>query len=151
MSLVTNLLDEFPIPLEIISHDSEIRGKVRLQKLVFLSQVQLGKKYDFEFEPAPLGPLSDRVNYLLGRMTELGIIEEKIKSTASGNDVYCYRITATGKKFLESAKQNKVLSKEEIKTIDSVFKKYGKMSYVELLDLVHKKYPEYHLKEVTLY
>ena len=75
MSLVTNLLDEFPVPLEIIAHDNEIRGKVRLQKLVFLSQIHLGKKYNYDFEPAPLGPLSDHVNYLLGRMTELGVIE----------------------------------------------------------------------------
>lgn len=151
MNLVTNLLDEFTVPLEIISHDDEIRGKVRLQKLVFLSQIHLGGKYDYDFEPAPLGPLSDYVNYLLVRMTELGVIEENIKSTSSGNDVYCYKITNTGKKFLASAKQNGVLNQKEIKTIDSVYKKYGKMSYVKLLDFVHTKYPEYHLKEVTLY
>lgn len=149
--MVTNLLDEFPVPLEIIAQDSEIRGKVRLQKLVFLSQIDLGEEYDYEFEPAPLGPLSDHVNYLLGRMTELGIIKENIKSTPSGNDVYCYEITDTGEKFLESAKHNGVLNQKEVKIIDSVYKKYGKMSYVKLLDFVHNEYPEYHLKEVTLY
>lgn len=149
--MTTNLLDKFPIPLEIISHDEEIRGKVRLQKLVFLTQSHLGEKYNYNFEPAPLGPLSDHVNYLIGRMTELGVIEEKVKSTPSGNDVYCYNITDTGKKFLASAKRNGVLSQKEIKVIDTVYKKYGKMSYVELLDFVHNEYPEYHLKEVTLY
>lgn len=151
MNLRTNLLDEFPVPLQIIAHDKEIRGKVRLQKLVFLSQISLGEKYNFKFEPAPLGPLSDHVNYLLGRMSELGVIEETKKSTPSGNDVYCYKITDRGGEFLESAKRNRMLSQKEIKTIDSVCKKYGKMSYVELLDFVHKEYPEYHLKEVTLY
>jgi len=144
-------LDEFPIPLEIIAQGKEIRGKVRLQKLVFLSQTRLGEKYDYDFEPAPLGPLSDNLNHLVGRMTELGIIEENIKSTPSGNDVYCYKITDTGKKFLASAKRNGVLNPKEIKTINSVYKKYGEMPYVQLLDFVHEKYPEYHLKEVTLY
>ena len=151
MRLATNLLNEFSVPLEIISHDDEIRGKVRLQKLVFLSQTRLGKRYDYDFEPAPLGPLSDHVNYLLGRMTELGIIEENIRTTSSGNDVYCYKITDTGEEILEFIKHNGVLSKKEIRTIDSVYKKYGKMSYVKLLDFVHDKYPEYHLKDVTLY
>lgn len=151
MNLVTNLLDEFPILLEIISHDDEIRGKIRLQKLVFLTQIQLGKKYNYDFEPAPLGPLSDHVNYLIGRMTELGVIEENVKSTPSGNDVYCYKITDTGGKFLASAKRNGVLNQKEIKTIDAIYTKYGKMSYVKLLDFVHSEYPEYHLKEVTLY
>ena len=149
--MATNLLNEFSVPLEIISHDDEIRGKVRLQKLVFLSQTRLGKRYDYDFEPAPLGPLSDHVNYLLGRMTELGIIEENIRTTSSGNDVYCYKITDTGEEILEFVKHNGVLSKKEIRTIDSVYKKYGKMSYVKLLDFVHDKYPEYHLKDVTLY
>ena len=151
MRLATNLLNELSVPLEIISHDDEIRGKVRLQKLVFLSQTRLGKRYDYDFEPAPLGPLSDHVNYLLGRMTELGIIEENIRTTSSGNDVYCYKITDTGEEILEFVKHNGVLSKKEIRTIDSVYKKYGKMSYVKLLDFVHDKYPEYHLKDVTLY
>lgn len=149
--MVANLLDEFPIPLEIIAHDDELRGKIRLQKLVFLTQVQLGEKYNYGFEPAPLGPLSDHVNYLIGRMTELGVIEENVKTTPSGNDVYCYKITDTGKKFLASSKRNGVLNQKEIKAIDDVYTKYGKMSYVKLLDYVHTKYPEYHLKEVELY
>ena len=150
MNLVTNLLDEFLVPLEIISH-GEIRGKVRLQKLVFLSQISLGKKYDYDFEPAPLGPLSDRVNYLLGRMKELGVIEENIKSTSSGNDVYCYTITDAGEKILTSAKKQGTLNTKEVNVINSVYAKYGEMSYVKLLDFVHNKYPEYHLKQVTLY
>lgn len=149
--MTTNLLSEFALLLEIISHDDEIRGKVRLQKLVFLSQTRLGKKHDYSFEPAPLGPLSDHVNYLLWRMTELGVIEENIRITSSGNDVYCYKITDTGKEILESAKRKDVLNEKEIGMIDSVCKKYGKMPYVKLLDFVHGKYPEYHLKDVTLY
>ena len=151
MSLATNLLREFSMLLEIISHGDEIRGKVRFQKLVFLSQISMGKKYNYNFEPAPLGPLSDRVNYILGRMTELGVIDETIRSTHSGNDVYCYKITDIGREILEFAKKNEVLGKKEIKTIDVVYKKYGQMSYVQLLDYVHNKYPEYHLKNVTLY
>ena len=151
MILKANLLNEFSLLLEIISHGDEIRGKVRLQKLVFLSQTRIGKKYDYDFEPAPLGPLSDHVNCLLERMTELGVIEEDIRSTSSGNDVYCYKITNTGKEILKSAKHNGTLNKKEIEAIGSVYEKYGKMPYVQFLDIVHKKYPEYHLKDVTLY
>lgn len=148
--MVANLLDEFTIPLEIISRGDEIRGKVRLQKLVFLTQVSLGKKYDYGFEPAPLGPLSDRVNYLLRRMAELGVVEESIESTKSGNDVYCYKITDAGHEILGHVKKLKMLSQKEIEKIDSVYEKYGNMPYVELLDFVHAKYPHYHVKEIKL-
>ena len=144
-------MNKFSLLLEIISHSDEIRGKVRLQKLVFLSQIRLGKKYDYGFVPAPLGPLSDHVNCLLAHMAELGVIEENIRSTSSGNDVYCYKITDTGKEILKSAKRNGILSEKEIRTINSVYKKYGELPYVQLLHFVHKKYPEYHLKDVTLY
>ena len=150
MNLATNLLDEFAVPLEIISQGDEIRGRIRLQKLIFLSQISLKGKYNYEFEPAPLGPLSDYVNYLLKRMIELGVVEEIIKSTPSGNNVYCYKITNVGKKILDYVKKSKVLNQQDAKEIDAVYKKFGKMSYVDLLDHVHNTYPQYHLKEIIL-
>ena len=104
--MAINLMDGLPIPLEIISC-GEIRGKVRLQKLVFLSQDLLKKKHDYGFAPAPLGPLSDSLNYLVGIMEESGMIEENIKSTRSGNSVYCYNITDIGKQILLSVKKTK--------------------------------------------
>ena len=148
--MVTNLLDEFAVPLEIISNSDEIRGRVRLQKLIFLSQISLKGKYDYEFEPAPLGPLSDYVNYLLKTMTELGIVEEKVRSTPSGNNVYCYKITNAGKEILDYAKKSRVLNQQDAKEIDAVYKEFGGMSYVKLLDHVHNTYPQYHLKGIIL-
>ena len=150
MNLATNLLDEFAVLLEIISQEDEMRGRVRLQKLIFLSQISLKGKYDYEFEPAPLGPLSDHVNYLLKRMIELGVVEEIIKFTPSGNNVYCYKITNAGKEILDYAKKSKVLNPQDVEEIDTVYKEFGKMSYVSLLDYVHKTYPQYHLKEIIL-
>ena len=148
--MAANLIEELLTPLQIISC-GEIRGKVRLQKLVFLSQNLLKKKYNYEFMPAPLGPLSNNLNYLLGIMEESGMIEENTKSTSSGYSVYCYKITDIGKQILSSAKQQKILSVAAVKTISSVYNQYGNMPYVELLNFIHGKYPEYHLKQITLY
>ena len=83
-------------------------------------------------------------------MKGAGMVEETVKPTKFGNVVYCYKITETGTNFLESAKHGGALSKQDIQAIDEVYEQYGEMSYGALLDFVHKTYPIYHLKDVTL-
>ena len=149
-NLTNNIFDKLVIPLQIISH-GEIRGKVRLQKLVFLSQISLQRNHDFNFEPAPLGPLSNDVNYLLSIMKEFGIIKETIKTTNSGHDVYCYNITDFGKGILSHVQNHGSLTSNDLDIISSICKNYRNMPYMELLDDIHNKYPQYHLKDVILF
>jgi len=134
----------------MISRSKEIRGKVRIQKLIFLAQLYMQGRYDFGFKPAPLGPLSDHVNTVMGYMKEIGMMEETVGTTKFGNVVYCYKITDTGANFLKSAKHCGALSTQDVQAIGEVYEQYGEMPYGTLLDFVHKTYPEYHLKDVTL-
>ena len=143
-------MSDFAVILEMLSNSQEIRGKVRIQKLIFLAQLCMQNHHNFGFKPAPLGPLSDHVNTVMEYMTEIGMMEEIIKTTQFGNVVFCYKITDTGTDFLESTRHRKVLSKQDVQAINDVYKQYGNMNYGELLDFVHKKYPEYHLKDVAL-
>ena len=68
------MTDEIPLKdvlvlLHVISLSGEsLRGKTRLHKLVFLSQVEEKGKFDYEFGSAPLGPLSSKLNHTLERM-----------------------------------------------------------------------------------
>ncbi len=134
--------------LEIISHsDNHLRGKTRLQKLVFLTQEDNGAAINYDFEPAPLGPLSEDVNYQIMKLKELDLVEETVESTESGNSVFCYRLTGTGREVLHNGKKQADFKTME-KIIKRVYDKYGTMPYIKLLDFVHKTYPNYHLKGI---
>ncbi len=138
------------IPLKLISlaGDKTLRGKVRLQKLVFLSQERIEGGTMFQFGPAPLGPLSDDLNGAINQLVGIGLIEEIVESTSSGNDVYCYHITKEGTLYLEAGKNAGSIPSSVDSVIESVYEEYGEMQYVELLDYIHDEYPEYKLGDL---
>ena len=134
--------------LEIISNFSGgLRGKTRLQKLVFLTQTQCTVPLDYDFEPAPLGPLSSDVNRYVSNLEELGLVEESIEKTPSGNNVFCYILTELGKTILQAEKMHRDAGGVE-DAVTCVCREYGGMSYVSLLNHVHEKYPAYHIKGI---
>ncbi|MEM3136501.1 MAG: hypothetical protein QXW37_07250 [Candidatus Nitrosotenuis sp.] len=134
------------IPLYLISLAGEsLRGKTRLQKLVFLTQKESKDVFDFEFEPAPLGPLSHKLNHLLERMIKMGLLKEEIGFTPSGNEVISYKLTRSGKKLLDFGVKSGYVSETIQQSIEPISSKYGNTPYVELLDYVHDEYPEYKL------
>lgn len=141
---------ELFVPLELLERgDGMIRGKVRLQKLAFLIQ-QKSKAIDYEFEPAPLGPLSYPLSDVMQHLQDLGLTEEKTEDTASGNKVFCYHLTDRGRSLLKVVRDDGGLPAALQEAVRQTHEKYGEMTYLELLDLVHKRYPEYHLKGISL-
>lgn len=141
---------ELFVPLELLDcGGGMIRGKVRLQKLAFLVQ-QKDKTVDYEFEPAPLGPLSYRLSNVMAQLQQMGLAEEETERTASGNPVYCYRLTGPGRSVLGALRAGKEVPEALQAAARAVHKEYGGMSYRELLDFVHEEYPFYHLKGISL-
>lgn len=131
------------IPLHIIFLSGKLlKGRTRLQKLVFLSQQKAKGKFDYEFEPAPYGPLSYKLNHTLERMKKLGLVMETTEYTQSGNQVICYNLTKEGIDLLELG-ISKLIDSEVKGANQSVVEQYGGMPYVEFLDFVHKEYPQY--------
>ena len=131
------------IPLHIISLlGKSLKGRTRLQKLVFLSQQKAKGKFDYSFAPAQFGPLSYKLNHSLERMKKLGLVNEFAEYTESANKVICYSLTAEGEELLESG-ISKFMDSDTIKANEVVVSKYGNMPYVELLDYVHKAFKEY--------
>lgn len=140
-------LKDLLVILSIISSEgSSFRGKTRLHKLAFLSQKESKDKFDLEFEAAPLGPLSPKLNHLLERMKKLKLLKETVGQTPLGYDVMSYSLTASGTRFLNIELESGELSADIQKSINNVFSKYGKWSYGKLLDYVHKEYPAYQIK-----
>ena len=135
--------------LQLASLEDDFRGRVRMQKLVFLANERYRGDLEYEFEPAPLGPVSSLVSDGIRHLQQLGLVEEKTESTNAGHTVFCYNVTESGKKLIKAIKKNDDDAKLN-KAINSTYKKYGKLGYVELLDVVHKKFPHYHLKHIRL-
>lgn len=140
------ILQYLLIPLYLISLAGEsLRGKTRLQKLIFLTQKESKEAFDFEFEAAPLGPLSHKLNHFLERMIKMGLLKEEIGLTLSGNEVISYSLTKSGEKLLDFGIKSGYMTQEIREAIEKISSNYGETPYVELLDYVHGKYPEYKL------
>lgn len=141
---------ELFVPLELLElGGGMIRGKVRMQKLAFLIQ-QKSKAIDYEFEPAPLGPLSYPLSDVMRHLQDLGLMAEKTEHTASGNEVFCYYLTDRGRSLLKVVRDDGGLSAALRRAVQQIHEKYGEMSYLDLLDHVHRRYPVYHLKGISL-
>lgn len=142
--------DNIYVPLKLIECEKgRLRGKVRLQKLAFLVQSECDT-VDYGFQPAPLGPLSYPLNATMVRLQDLGMVDEEREPTPSGNTVFCYTLTESGRSLLQVMDEGGQVGKDLQDAVRSTYDKYGGMSYVDLLDLVHKKYPRYHMKDVPV-
>ena len=135
--------------LQLVSLETVFRGRVRMQKLVFLTNERYKGDLGYEFEPAPLGPVSSSVSVGMLRLQQLGLVEETAQSTSAGHTVFCYKITESGKKMIRAITKNDDDAKLG-KAIEATYEEYGKRGYVDLLDFVHEKFPHYHLKHIRL-
>ena len=141
---------EFFVPLELLAcGGGAIRGKVRLQKLAFLIQ-QKDKTIDYDFEPAPLGPLSYQLGNIMLQLQQLGLADEAPESTKSGNTVFCYSLTDRGKSLLKVVRVDGGIPVPLQGAVHQIYAKYGSMTYLDLLNFVHKEYPAYHLQGISL-
>jgi len=135
------------IPLDLISHaGGEMRGKTRLQKLIFLSQKEFKGEFDFNFDKAPLGPLSYDLLNKMDELIELGLIKRNEDKTDFGYKVFKYKITDEGQDFLEFGKSRSLISKKIIDANKKTVSKYGTKSHMELLNYVHEKYPKFQVQ-----
>ena len=142
--------DDIYVPMKLIECEGgSLRGKVRLQKLAFLVQAKCGA-VDYGFQPAPLGPLSYPLNATMSRLQDLGMVDEKREPTPSGNIVFCYSLTERGASLLRAMDKGRQVGKDLRAAVRSTYGKYGRMSYVDLLDLVHQEHPRYHMKDVPI-
>ena len=135
---------ELLVPLYLIKlSDGVLRGRTRLQKLVFLSQQAMKGKVNYNFRKAPFGPLSYELYSVMEQLSEMDFVIEDTDITDSGNEVVIYELTEEGEEFLDFALTKSILSSTMKNAIAHVFEQYGEMSYVDLLDRVHTDFPQY--------
>jgi len=122
-----------------------IRGKTKLQKLLFLVQNELknrGFKAKYAFRPYLYGPYSRElytdIEWL--RMNEL--IEVRTTFDDDIGLMTDFAITEKGRRKLSSLMDSQIYGNiDEI--INSIVSKYGEMDVAQLVEFVHKRFVDY--------
>ncbi len=111
--------------------NTPIKGKIKLQKLLFLVSNVFGSLEDLlMYEPHLYGPYSEVVDNVLQSLIRLGLV----KGTKRG-----YYLTDEGKKVF-----NSLTPKEELVRVITDFKEFlNDLSNDELLAFIYVSYPEY--------
>ena len=122
-----------------------IKGKTRLQKELFLSQKKLkdsGVSELYSFRPYHYGPYSKEIYYDIKWLKKEGIVEEIPISTTLGGTIRQFKLTAEGIRKTKEMIEKRELS-YQYNLIREIKKNYNSMNVVELVNLTHRKYPEY--------
>ena len=143
-------VDDLPLkrmmwPLLALYVVGEIRGKTKLQKLVFLLDKELNIKKDqgYNFVPYKYGPFSKELIEDVEMLILTGLVEtkEEVKEF-NGEEVtiVSYRLSERGKNIARQIYDK--LTYEEKRRINKL-KEYNAMSARTLTEYVHRRYPEY--------
>ncbi len=145
----------------LLASSRAVEGRTRFIKYVFLLQEEALRKgllrepgETFEFKPFPLGPFSEDLASTIEFLRELGLIEVDVRIVTIDTPVgpveserYDYRVTERGRNVLEKVlgwlgqRADKIL---EIAV--RIRSEWDRRPVGELVDYVHRKYPQYMLK-----
>ena len=138
-----------------------IKGKTRLQKLLFLFEKEIWKKFKLdkhisanalpEFEPYDYGPFSKQIYEDLEFLTSVGLVsgsgqqveqdEAFLEEINDANEEEVYKLTELGKTFVEEGEAGQ-LSSNQTSVLSDFKAKCSKMPLRALLLYVYSKYPE---------
>lgn len=90
------------------SREQRIRGRTRLQKIVFLLEEQ-GINFGYEFKPYLYGPYSEDLKDNINMLTEFGLVEEESEEIEFDGvvfDRYGYSLSEEGRRVAERIERN---------------------------------------------
>jgi len=85
-------------------NNGAIRGRKRIQKLVFLLKKQSGIPFGFEFKPYFYGPYSEELADTIQLFTSIGLLKERVVALDSGLTQYSYTLTPEAKQLIKKSK-----------------------------------------------
>ena len=140
------MFEEILIPLKLTQNLKQIKGKTRLQKLVFLVQKESIKNNvkasSFEYEIYHYGPFSFQLSSTLEKLISDNLLEEKVEMTPNGYTKYVYVLTPKGKGLLDDAEDKGLISPELVKIIKNVAKEYGELQLSDVVSEAYRKFSE---------
>ena len=125
------------VALTILANGGEVKGKTKLQKLVYFVGVLTEQLDELGYRPHFYGPYSDEVAYAIGQLRAIGAVDQNETDWGidrSGFEVkrYDYRLNDAGRKFVDGlAKQDRTLF-DKIKSALEVYKRSGDLDYMDL-------------------
>jgi uncharacterized protein YwgA len=138
-----------PMSLLDACEGSQIDGRTRLQKLVFLLEQNLNDtsaasldSSDYNFIPYDYGPFSKELYDDLDSLEEHGLIEVEEEPMADGKVKYVYRLTGQGRSWVRGQLADSSADTTH-SLAESLASEYEDMLLSELIDEVYAEYPEY--------
>lgn len=126
-----------------------IRGRTKLQKLLFLIQKRIPKNsllVSYPFRPFKYGPFCKEVYDDLQFLKKEGLIEEA-KEYLKDKGIYVkFKLTEKGQQKAREIASTPA-GMEIAKIVNDVKKEFNSMSVANLVEFTHRKYPGYVLEE----
>jgi uracil-DNA glycosylase len=123
-----------------------IRGKTKLQKLLFLVQNELqkqGYKARYAFRPYRYGPYSRELYTDVQWLKMKNLLDIQTDFHEDIGVIAEFTITDTGRERLSLLKDMQIYKAIQV-AISTVFSIYGEMGVTELVETVHKEFSGYH-------
>lgn len=137
------------LPLLLLEAGGEraIKGRTRMQKLVFLLQQQLEDAPGaYNYFPYDYGPFSRDLYFDIDELVERDVIEETQTQFGDDKVVYEYQLGSRAKEYLDRWSEG---AKDELREAASQIKGgYNELDLRKLLELVYEEYPEYASRSV---
>jgi uncharacterized protein YwgA len=91
-----------------------IKGRTRLQKMIFLLKEENGIPFDFEFRPYFYGPYSEQLSDFVHLLNALNLVEEETEYLGTGIVRYNYILTEKGKEYYMMFKEKAEKESEDV-------------------------------------
>ena len=115
-------------------HDSEVKGRTRIQKEICILKHEDEIPISFDFKPYFYGPYSVRLSNAINVLVATGIVEQTITRVGFRVYRYDYNLTPVGRKlFLSIKKKIEERNPEILSKLDSKIKKLEEMSIPSII------------------
>ncbi len=125
------------VALTLREAGGEIRGKTKLQKLLYFVGVLTDRLDDLGYRAHFYGPYSDEVAYALGQLKTIGAVDQNVTDWGvhrSGFEVkrYDFRLNQAGQTFAEGLARRAPEMAEKIRCAVKLYEEAGDRDYMEL-------------------
>ena len=117
--------------LLIIKHLKKLKGRTRLQKIVYLLKEKYGFDFSYNFMPYYYGPYADDMQHTIDTLSRLDVIKVDTVFLGEGRLLYIHTLTDTGKRLANEI--GKEIPKEEKKKLWKAIDELNKLGNDDLI------------------
>ena len=132
------MFEETILPLALAEKLGRIRGKTRIQKLLFIARDRCRQRQiafpELNYQPYLYGPFSSMLAGAVDTLVSSRYVSQHTEPTPSGNTVNIYAPTQEGRDFLARAQAAGLIDKNLVTVIGEVAKQFGDWPLEELVD-----------------